>query len=116
MTAEGILNNPFLFSEIQALEIQEIPYRRDIPDCINSHYDKEYLHSHMIRIVCIAKEYMNYCHLYDFQNCRMVRSHLMKLLYLFVSNYEVVREIVVKAHTLEEFETAFKVCLFVFLF
>jgi tRNA-dihydrouridine synthase len=53
--------------------------------------------------VIIAEEYLRFCHSYDYQSITMVKSHLLKILYRYVSRHASIRDMIIKSYTLEAF-------------
>ena len=101
MTSEGILENPLLFHEVDdAL----VTYDHGLYNIIKSHirhqdiyYDSPY------RQINITRLYLSYCEKYSFQHVRIVKSHIMKILYRYVSKHDYIRDYIIKADSLEHF-------------
>lgn len=124
MSAEGILENPMLWASTVPGGCDDflVEYRRDFSDLIPTKSNElsdviNILQKKNIKTtqdmyfqIIIAKEYLKHCRLYSYQAIRMVKSHLMKILYRYIKVHRGIRDVIVHAVTLDEFDSVIDVC------
>ena len=104
MTSEGILENPMLFQDSGGEDIQT--YDHDLYNTISLHnhiHHQDICYNSSYKQLNIARVYLSYCEQYAYQHIRIVKSHIMKILYRYVSKHDYIRDYIIKADTLEHF-------------
>ena len=65
---------------------------------------------YLIDVVCVPVDYLDYAERYTVPHVKILRQHLMKLLYRYISRHEQLREGIMDSNTLPEFREVCRLC------
>lgn len=121
MSAEGVLEDPSLFMErsLRAKEDRCIVRGRRFSDAIGgtlgtpspdelltagTDITAEYTPGDFpMRQLYLARVYLNFCKRYNYQHACLMRTHVIKMLYRYTSNFMQLTEFIIKAITPDQF-------------
>ena len=102
MSAEGVLENPALFQEPADADPDILVRGRRFPTELGP--PDLGLGDFPMRQLLLTRAYLEFCRCYNYQHAALMRSHIIKMLYRYTSNFRQLTDFIIRASTVGDYE------------